>query len=106
MDYISSDKLRLLYILMVSAGVFAYLKYFKKGKDFGIYFFGAGVVNLSIFSISAAMAYPPERVIDFILLKGYAPVLGKFIIVAHCSLLTGVMSLLDTGVEKLFQKSK
>jgi len=104
MDFILTQKFKLIFILVFSLGSFAYFKYIKRidmGWKIGL---SIGFIILAVSCIAASLSYPTIRVANFIFLWEEAPSqIERFIMIGHCFLLVGLMSLIDAMLNRVFK---
>lgn len=104
MDFNFTPKFKLLLIMTVSVSSLAYFKYIKKlelGWKIGL---SLGSIMLAMGCFSASLGYSPEKVANMFLLLDDAPAgAEKMILIGHIFVLLGLMSLVDTTLNKIFK---
>lgn len=102
MDSFFSSEIKLIFILALSVGCFAWMKYIKKsdlGWKIGL---SLGLVILSIGWFGASTYYTASNVIEFLLLRGNPPYpVERFILIGYCFILIGIMSFIDEFLNKI-----
>jgi len=107
MDFILTQKFKLIFILLFSVVSFAYFKYIKRidmGWKIGL---SIEFIILAISCIAASLSYPTFKVANFIFLREEAPSqIERYILIGYCFLLVGLMSLIDAMLNRVFKLKK